>query len=38
MTKFKLGRVIEFAIAKPTLLEIAALALILLFVSILMFR
>lgn len=38
MTRFKLGRMLEFAITKPTLLEIAALALVLLFVGVLVLR
>jgi hypothetical protein len=38
MTRLKLGRLIEFAIAKPTFLEIAALALVLLFVGVLVLR
>jgi hypothetical protein len=38
MTRFKLGRMLEVAITKPTLLEIAALALVLLFVGVLVLR
>ncbi len=33
VTKFKLGQIVEFAIAKPTAWEIVALAIVLLFVS-----
>ena len=33
VTKFKLGQIVEFAVAKPTAWEIVALALILLFAS-----
>jgi hypothetical protein len=35
VTKFRLGRIFEINIAKPTALEIAALALVLLFVVLL---
>jgi hypothetical protein len=35
VTRFKFGRLVEFNIAKPTALEIAALALVLAFVLIL---
>ena len=38
MTRLKLGRMIELVITKPTLLEIAALALFLLFVSVVVLR
>jgi hypothetical protein len=38
VTKFKLGRVFEVAITKPTVLEIAALALVLLFVGLFLWR
>jgi hypothetical protein len=38
MTRLKIGRMIEFAITNPTLLEITALALVLLFVCVLVLR
>jgi hypothetical protein len=38
MTRLKIGRMIEFAITKPTWLEIAALVLVLVFVCVLVLR